>query len=453
MFKKTLLLSSTIAAIAMMPASLATAADEDARIQALEAQMSVMLEEIQRLKTERTTEQEQQAALKQEIRMLQETTQAKLAAVEPAAGGNIGDIRELRKGDFSLKPFGRIQLDAASFDDDASDNPDGAEFRRLRLGVKGDLPGDFGYKVQIGFDGDNTDIEDAYISYNGIKNTKFTLGNHKPAYGLEEHSSSKDITFLERASANDAFFDGRAIGFSGTTYGEQWRVNAGVFNDDPGTNSSDDEAISVNARVTGLPIKTDQGLLHVGSFIDYRSPDRANNSFNFDANAENSIQTNDTVSVTVNNADSATVYGFEAAAIWGPLSLQGEYFTVDVDTDIGPDPSFDSAYVQGSWIVTGESRPYKTSKGVFGRPKPNNPFDPSNGDWGAVELAARYSTLDLNDEGFNGGELDTVTLGANWYLNNYLRFSGNYIFSDSDENAVVPNDDPEIFLVRAQAAF
>jgi len=456
MFKKTLLLSSTLVAIALTPAAFAS--DKDTRIEALETQMQAMFEEIQRLKTEQTTEKEQQASLQQEIRSLKETaetTQAQLANVEPAAGGSgkIGDIRELRKGDFSLKPFGRIQLDAASFDDDASDNPDGAEFRRLRLGVKGDLPGDFGYKVQIGFDGDNTDIEDAYISYNGVQNTKFTLGNHKPYIGLEELNSSKDTALLERASASDAFAPGRAIGLSGSTHGDRWTASAGVFNDDPGTSSSDDEAFSVSGRLTGLPVKTDNAIVHLGGSVDYRSPDRANNSFNFDANAENSIQTQDTVSVTVNNADSATIYGLEAAAVLGPVSAQAEYFTADVDTFSGPSPRFDGAYGQVAWVVTGESRPYKTSTGLIGRPKPKNPLNPANGDWGALELAARYSTLDLSDEGFNGGELDTVTLGANWYPNNYLRFSGNYIISDSDENAVVADDDPNIFLVRAQAAF
>ncbi|MEM7650679.1 MAG: porin [Pseudomonadota bacterium] len=454
MFKKALLMSSALAVVSI--ASPAFASDKDARIEALEAQMQVMFEEIQRLKAERTVEKQEQVALKQEIKTLRETTEnnnAQIAAIEPAAGQSSGDFSEFRKGDFSLKPFGRIQLDAASFNDDERDHPNGAEFRRLRLGAKGDLPGDFGYKIQIGYDGDRTDIEDAFITYDGIDNTQLKLGNHKPAFGLVEHSSSNDNTFIERGSANDVFFEGRAIGLSATTYSDRWRLNAGVFNDDPGTSSADDEAFSVGSRVTGVPVKTDNGYLHIGGFVDYRSPDQEGESFEFDADAENSLQDADSVSVTINNADSAIVAGLEAAAIWGPLSLQGEYFRAKVDTDSGPEPTFDSAYIEGSWIITGESRPYKTSSATIGRPKPDNPFNTSNGDWGAFEVGARYSTVDLNDAGFTGGEMDTVTLGANWYLNNYLRFSGNYIFADTDENAVTPNDEPEIMLVRAQAAF
>ncbi len=87
-------------------------------------------------------------------------------------------------------------------------------------------------------------------------------------------------------------------------------------------------------------------------------------------------------------------------------------------------------YVQASYFLTGESRNYKTSVGSFGRVTPNNSFDPASGHWGAFEVAGRYSWLDLQDEGNNGGEEQNVTLGLNWYLYSNLRLTANYVYAD-----------------------
>jgi phosphate-selective porin OprO/OprP len=114
---------------------------------------------------------------------------------------------------------------------------------------------------------------------------------------------------------------------------------------------------------------------------------------------------------------------------------------------------FSGGYGQVSWFATGEQRPYSAKKGAFKSPKITRPFDLSQGDWGAFELAARYSHLDLNDGGLTGGELTATTLGANWYVNNNVRFMGNIIFANTDENSVTPNDDPTVYIMRSQVKF
>ncbi len=454
--KNALICALTLSVSTFALSSSAFADARDDRIAALEAQMQLMYEELQRLKADQSAEKKfnanENAAMRAEIKMLEAQNTAHLNTLEPAAGTS-GDITEFRKGDFSLKIRGQAQVDVGVFDDDVTDHPDSAEFRRLRLTAQGDLPGEFGYKIQVGFEEDQLDVEDAFITYNGFDNTVYTLGHHKTFYGIEETGSSNDTTFMERASANSAFFQGRAIGLSVLTHREDWFFGAGVFNDDAGTASNDDEAFSASARFGGTPYRDGDNLFHLSGFVDYQIPDRANDSFSYDANAENSFQTTDSVSVTVSNADDAIVYGIGGAMNWGSVLLQGEYFATKVNTTAGSDPSFDGAYGQISWILTSESRPYDASEGTIGRPKPNNPFNPKSGGWGAFELAARYSTLDLNDGGFTGGQLDTYTIGANWYLNNYLRVSGNYVMADTDSNAPVPNDDPNLFLMRAQTTF
>ena len=111
-----------------------------------------------------------------------------------------------------------------------------------------------------------------------------------------------------------------------------------------------------------------------------------------------------------------------------------------------------------SWLVTGESRPYSAKKGTFSRVKPNKPFSLKNGGWGALEVAARYSALDLNDGAIQGGEIEDITLGVNWYLNNNTRLMANYIMANTDNvtpsgTNVSSDDDPEVLLMRAAIDF
>jgi phosphate-selective porin OprO/OprP len=107
--------------------------------------------------------------------------------------------------------------------------------------------------------------------------------------------------------------------------------------------------------------------------------------------------------------------------------------------------TLNGAYVQASWFATGEYRAYKTKSGTFGRVSPKAPFDPSKGDWGAVEIAARYSFLDLNNNTIRGGEEQNFTAGVNWYLYSNLRLTLNYVYADvKDTGSTLFNDEMDI---------
>ena len=43
---------------------------------------------------------------------------------------------------------------------------------------------------------------------------------------------------------------------------------------------------------------------------------------------------------------------------------------------------------------------------------------------------ARYNDIDLEDASVNGGELDNITVGVNWYLNTNARVMVNYFTAD-----------------------
>ena len=69
-----------------------------------------------------------------------------------------------------------------------------------------------------------------------------------------------------------------------------------------------------------------------------------------------------------------------------------------------------------------------------------------------MELAFRYSWIDLNDSGITGGELSDVTYGVNWYLNNFTKLQFNYINADLNR-APVGSSATDIFALRAQLNF
>lgn len=440
--------------------SLPALADEkDNRIQALEAQMQVMMQELQSLKAERANERRQQVMLEQKVQSLQAQQAANL---QPAAGDGDGDDVEIsmssptpkfKKGEFEFQPFGRIHLDAAHFEDDARDHPSGAEFRRARLGAKGKIAKDFGYKLEVDFANEGVNFKDVYVNYTGIDGAEIKAGSFKPPQGLEDLTSSNYTTFIERNSASSAFGTGEVIGAQVSGHGEGWTLTGGIFNDDEGRTSADDEAFNVTARATLAPINDEDTTLHLGASASHRKPDNGSKTFDFDAKAENALQSTDSVSAVMTMADNAQIYGAEAAFIHGPFAAQGEYYRADVDNINMADTDFNGAYAQMSWILTGEHKPYDAKAGKMGRVVPDRPLDPSKGDWGAVEIAGRYSHLDLTDGPISGGEMDNWTLGLNWYLTKHFRLMGNYIFVNTDNSAVTPDDDPQILLLRTQADF
>ena len=105
----------------------------------------------------------------------------------------------------------------------------------------------------------------------------------------------------------------------------------------------------------------------------------------------------------------------------------------------------DAWQVAGSWLLTGEDASFK---GV----KPKNNFDIDKKTWGAWEVVARYSELNIDNDAFTFGNLDassanllkttshylyadpnvsaksakTWTAGINWYLNPDVKFALNY---------------------------
>ena len=134
-------------------------------------------------------------------------------------------------------------------------------------------------------------------------------------------------------------------------------------------------------------------------------------------------------------------------------------------TTVADHPTFWGWAIEGSWILTGETKSYTPSAlnnevGGFQGPIPSRPFSMSGGSWGAWELVARYTDTNLNWNpgraaiagtqlaGVLGGEERIVSLGVNWYLNRNIRIMlDDNIVSVSKGTALLPDRDSQDFNV------
>ncbi|MBC2763924.1 MAG: porin [ANME-2 cluster archaeon] len=398
-----------------------------------------------------TITQEQYDKLKQTTEHKAQEEQSSRVDVKVISKGGV-EVQTY-DGNFSFKLGGRVFVDAAYYDEDKNALGDGTELRKARIDTKGIIFGDWDYQFEIDFADGDADISDAYIRYNAFFPTRITVGQFKEPFSLEELTSSKFITFMERALPNE-FAPDRNIGIGIHTHGEVWTAAAGVFGEEFDDDADDegDEGWGVTGRLTYSPVHLDTRALHLGAAASYRIPDDEK-KVKFDARPESHVTDIKYVDTDkIKNMDSLIKYGLEASGVLGPFSLQGEYIYTNIGRDNGSeDVDFDGWYVYGSWFLTGESRHYKFKKGAFGRVTPMSKL-------GALELATRYSTIDLNDGPITGGEGKNITFGFNYYFNPYIRLMLNYIIVDNDEDAdadgdVMGNDDPRIVQARLQVDF
>jgi phosphate-selective porin OprO/OprP len=339
---------------------------------------------------------------------------------------------------FKLKIGGRLQTDWLwSSEDDAiksdiGEQEDGVEIRRARLYFSGLIYDNVKYKLQFDFAGGEAALKDAYLALANFPLGELRMGHFKEPFSLEELTSSKYITFLERALPN-IFAPSRNVGFMlhSTCPDERMTTAIGVFRDtDDYGEDVDDGGYNITGRVTALPIYENKGaqLLHLGAAYSYRNPD---DSIQYRQRPEAHL-TDRFVDTTEFAGDQVDLVGLEAAWVNGPLSLQGEYIMADADRlGSGSDVDFDGYYIQASYFLTREHRNYKASEGAFSRVKPRENYSTAGGS-GAWEVKARYSGLDLSDSDIAGGELDNISAGLNWYLNPNTRIMWDYVHADKD---------------------
>lgn len=419
-----------------------------------------VLRELRAMREEMSKLQKEVSVLKTELSQAKarETGAVKVSMV-PAPKFETSD------GEYSFKVGGFAQVDAGVFNDDRRDHPDGVNVRRARLSASGNITKDFKYKIENDFANNGSTLTDVYLEYVGLAPASIMVGQFKEPFGLETLTSDLFTTFIERALPA-AFSPDRRIGVAISGYGDsaigKWTATGGFFGSATSSpTTTDDEAKDYTARLTLAPFADKGEVLHFGVAGSHRVPDAGADSFRFQSRPETSLTSSTAVggrslsvdTGTISGVDDVNLVGLEASGVYGPFSLQGEYVTADVNRMTLADVSFDSYYVEASYFLTGESRNYNAKQAKFDRVTPNDPFSFSKGGWGAWQVAARLSEMDLTDGPVLGGEMQDLTFGIRWYPQAHVGVLANYIRVNTDSNGVVANDDPEIWMLRTQFDF
>ena len=371
---------------------------------------------------------------------------------------------------------GLYQYDLNRFSGDTVNPATGADlftdanaWRRKEFNFYGKTP--WGLDFQIGYDftvagGVSAGWIDNFVRYTSTDAGAFRVGQFKTPVGWDEAgTSSSATTFMERALPVQAAAAGRRIGVDWMYTGlPNWVLYAAYF--DGGDLNGDNDGHGPAARVAWAPFNRQPGggsrevgnVLHLGISASRETRERTTDGrgvvsdpvARFRARPEANLRGTRLVD-TGNLAFPGDIdrMGFEAAWIRGPLLVQAEYLAFGASPAGKPDFNGDGYYVAGSWVLTGESRPYKN--GAIGNVRPIR-------EYGAVELALRYSEVDLNDGPVRGGEQQDWTLGANWYLGQHFKLQANYVWANSTKRYGAPLNaeadvDPRIFEMRAQVYF
>jgi phosphate-selective porin OprO/OprP len=253
---------------------------------------------------------------------------------------------------------------------------------------------------------------------------------------------------MERSSMN-ALVPSRSTGISARNHIEQmatWTIGffkaSNAFGDKPKLNTGGSDWV-FTGRLTGAPIYEDKGetVFHVGASGSWRNTENGliATGYGPDVVTQNPF----VVTQTFNNKV-AGLLGLETAVVVGPFSAQAEYTVAQFrPTNFG---TFTAPgwYIQASWFLTGEHRPYDPKNGYFKRVKVKKRLG-DDGGFGAVQLAVRVDQLKLNrgspapgmsisgyyDSATTNdlGNIINYTIGANWHLNDNSRIMANWVIT------------------------
>jgi len=391
--------------------------------------------------------------IKQTVPALLMSSGAVLVTLSPWSAAAAADSIWPASGIEAPELGGRLQYDLSLFDnDDRGDrNTSGTEVRRVWVDLSGTLY-DFDYKVEFDFANNELTSKSLFLAHKLGPGT-LTIGQFKQYFSLNDRTSSKYTTFMERSYLAQTLAPSYQTGigylgaighssFSGTVYN--------LDNNDP--DAADGMGGSI--RLTTAPVLSDSRVVHLGGSFAYEAYGENNDGsqpvlFRVRPAGHMSDASRTTLLAFDDGSDvDGYKYSIEFAAVMGPLSFQSEYGGADYESD-SVDGKIQTYYGYVSYFLTGEHRAYSAKSGAFSRVSPGA----ASGAW---ELAARYDLINGKQHGAAAGEIEVegLTLGVNWYMNPYVRVMFDYTDShieDRDSGSTL--DDTQALTARLALEF
>lgn len=380
-------------------------------------------------------------------------------------------------GDFSIKLHGLVQVDNRSIDADSrAAATDGWMIRKARPWIEGSLFGWIDYRLTPEFatttanvatssngtsvSGRSTigtpEVVDAYFDAKFKPWLKLRVGKYKPFVGLARLQSDVDGKFVEQSFVTANLLPQRDVGTSlfGDFFEGKLSYALGYSN---GVIDGGDQSVALDnnndkeltARLFTQPFKGDGSVFAgLGFGLAGTTIDQAGTTTNTQLPSYKSFSQLNFFSYNSSTfADGKrTRLAPQAYYYYGPFGVMAEYARESQAVTNGihhQTLTHEAWQTTFSYILTGEEASY-------GGVKPKQAFNPNGGGWGAWELVARLSEMNLDNDTFTGktsttrfANLTTSAksaqawgLGVNWYLNNYTRFALDYEKTRFDGGAV-----------------
>ena len=389
-------------------------------------------------------------------------TKSKKGLTIDTSGGGI----KIKSGEQKFAIGGRLMLDYDSMDSGhQTENKSFSdmEWRRTRINIKGSVNKHWSYKATYDFNSekDTANLDEGYVKYDTKKGFTITAGKTKADMMLEQRTSSKWISTVERGLLNAMnekvnYLVGKPGDGAGVKlgfYAKESRISGVISVFDAYKNDSDDDndmILHSTARLNYSPKMGKNEYAHFG--VSYGMADYKGETSK--AELQLGIHQGDKTLLAEAAAGDITNLGVEVAYVNGPFSVQAEYFDNETELENGSKGyEWDGYYGQLSYVLTGETRGYKWKGAKFDKIKPK-------GKMGAVELVLRYEDISVDDadEGTvvaNKVDLDRTVIGVNWYVANTVKFMANYssVSMDNEVNPGGTTEDLDSFQLRAQYAF
>ena len=472
--KRTTFIRALLAGSALFISTAALAQEPEAQPDASDATADAAIQQAQDL----DDAQAKIELLQAQVEALQEAI-AQVQAAQTKALPSWKGAPQLEDKDagFSFKVRGRLQYDVGYVSNPDDDPLVGgstaagsglnirnlgfnARARRIRLGAEGTIPGGFGYKCEADFANSTVAFGDCILSYTPT-NSPFNvaIGNQETNNGLEQISSSRWSSFIERAAFDDAFINTRRLGINAgyVSKAGDLRLNAGLWAGHSIDATLDNESWIGAARIVYAPLMGGNQL-HFG--LNYQHREFQNNNNGTTAGGAGIASVNQTaryrarpfsqltdvrfVDTGTFAAKSDDIIGIEAAGIFKSLHVAAEaqflksnaydagdtlahmtgsdtinLFPGNATTMLVPDgnPSFWGGYIEAGYYLTGETRGYKA--GTWDRTKVLKPF--SKGGMGAFQINGRVDYLDVDTRKLHEAFSNNFATGVFAASNNYTR--------------------------------
>ncbi len=453
---------------------------------------------------------------KEEISTETLTTDKKISPLVKADSNGFSLISA--DGRNEIKFRGLVQADHRHFSDGANDvrnrsrdraglldgdgfnhADDSSLLRRVRPTIEGRVAGIYGFRFTPEFGGGSASVVDAYVDVNLNPTFNVRAGKFKSFVGLERLQGGGDIKFIERSYVTNAILPNRDLGIAlyGDVLDKKLNYAVAIVNGvaDGGNISTGTEyngEREYTARLFTTPFKnTDSALAGLGFGIGGTYTNfTGEQNLNFTDTTAADATRNGLPSYVTDGQQTFFRYGAntiadgnrtrispQASYYYGAFGMIAEYARVNQDVSlIGNSAgtttnnalpflsgtkrtlSHDAWELAGTYLLTGEDASFK---GV----KPKNDFDIDKGSWGAWEIVARYSEINLDSDTFKNrlGNLagenlstntsnsafadasksaksaKTWTAGINWYLNANAKVALNYSHTAFEGGAISGN--------------